>query len=270
MQPKKLISFIFIYLFAHSAFAQRGFLRTLNHYDSYSEGKKARLKRYYVGYGLPFMGMDVTTHYMADGDASATPSVAPIDLSKQTHVSLSNGFGAEAGTFYILMRNGRQSALCFDIAFSEYFYNYKIGPLTYGSATFSDESSVGIAGMPIGISYKSGGEVTLNKHDKSTLSIGAGIEPTMSISKVIAAETRYGARCYVAAEVGVFAGIEWKLRATYYTGTTTVVNLTADGLDNVSSYNVIGPLGTMDVKAVTGGDFNLSLVLLPFSFKWDR
>jgi hypothetical protein len=270
MRPNKLINLILLLLLAQNSFAQRSYLSTLRHFDGYSEAKKARLKRYYFGYGIPTMSVDVTTHYVAPGDIGATVPVPQSERTRLDHLTISSGWGGTAGTFYVLAGTTRQSAVCLEIAFSEYFYQYNFGPASYGPATFSDQSIVGLACMPIGIAYKSGGEVTLNKHDRSTLSISAGIAPFMSISKFLAAQAQFSARPYFAFEVGAFAGIEWKFRAAYFAGKTTLVDVTADGLDNVSKYTSIGGLGTMDVKAVAGGDFNLALTILPFSFKWAK
>lgn len=266
MHFKKLITSVICCLFALNALAYSPFKNRFKDYSSYSAAKKARLKRYYFGGGIPaMMNLDVTTRYLSPGEAGSGPVYIPQDL-KVTGVS---GYGYQEGTFWPLSTKGHD-ALCLELGFSEYFYHYKVGPVSYGAnATFSDESVVAIACMPVGLAYKSGGEVSMNKHDKSTLSIGAGLAPGMSIAKVFAADLQFGVRGYVAAEVGIFAGIEWKLRATYYTA-STLINITDDGLDNVTKGEVTGPLGYMDVKAVSRGDFNLALVILPFSFKWDK
>jgi hypothetical protein len=268
MQPKKLITLAIFCFSAFGAVAKAPFKNRFKDYDGYSAAKKSRLKRYYFGYGIPVgMNLDITTKYVTDGDAG-TGSVGITREMKLTGVS---GYGFQEGTFYTLQKTGGHDAVCLELGFSEYFYKYNVGPVSYGSdATFTDESVVAIACMPIGIAYKSGGEVSMNKQDRSTLSFGVGIAPAMSIAKVFAVDLKFGVRGYVAAEVGIFAGIEWKLRATYYTSNSTLINVSGDLLDNVTKYNVTGSLGTMDVKAVAGGDFNVALVILPFSFKWDK
>jgi len=260
---KKLPFIIVSCLFTANTFAQRAFFHTLNHFDEYGEGKRARLQRWYIGYGVPtLMNLDISTSYHPD-DISTTQ---PIEQQfKATGVS---GRGAQEGTFYILSRTGRQNAFCFELGFSEYIYTYSIGPFYYGSATIYDEPAVAIVGLPVGIAYKSGGEVSLNKNDKSTLSLGVGMAPTCSIAKILAPDTRLNVRGYIALEIGLFAGIEWKLRATYYSGKMLLVNKQNDDLSYAS--HTIGVLGTMDVKAVASGDLNVALVILPFSFKWSR
>lgn len=266
MHLKRLVTSIVCCLFAFNALAYSPFKNRFKDYGSYSAAKKARLKRYYFGYGIPArMNLDVSTRYLAAGEPGAGTEYITRDI-KVTGVS---GYGAHEGTFWTLSTQGH-NALCLELGFSEYFYHYNVGPVSYGAnAEFTDESVIAIACMPVGIAYKSGGEVSMNKLDRSTLSISAGMAPAMSIAKVFAADLHFGVRGYVAAEVGIFAGIEWKLRATYYTG-STLINVADDGLDNVTKANVTGPLGFMDVKAVSRGDFNLALAILPFSFKWDK
>jgi hypothetical protein len=277
MQLKKSLFFIVFYLYIHQAFGQFNFPMNLafernyySHFDEFSDKHKARLQRYYFGIGRPFMNIDVATHYVSPA-YSATPPVAAIDAKQETMINMANGFGGMGGAFYPLMRTGAESAIGFDISASCFFYTYNIGPLNYGStATFSDQSLAEVIGLPIGIVYKSGGEVTLNKNNRSIISFGFGIAPTASISKIIAEQISFNTRRYVMLDVGAFTGIAWKLRVTYYAGNLLLVNKLNDPLDAVSASSTVGPPGTMDVKATGASDLNISLLILPFSMKWDK
>jgi len=269
MHLKLIFTYIILYMCVSQAYSQSA-INYYSHYNDFSDAHKARLKRFYIGYGIPSMSIDVSAHYVSKGNGNSTPPVAAIDATSETTVGCNKSFGGQAGVFKPFLRTGAESAIGYEIAASAYFYRYNIGPLSYGSATFSDQSVAEIIGVPLGIAFKSGGEVTHNKHNKSLISFGFGLEPAGCLSKIIASDENFIVREYGMLEVGVFAGIAWKLRATYYSGNVVLVNKLSDPLQNVSSYKVSGPMGTMDVKAVGASDFNIALLLMPFSWNWDK
>ena len=175
------------------------------------------------------------------------------------------------GYFYPMFYVGRANAFGLEAGASAYEYRYNVGPLTYAPGyLLTDQSFIGKIGFPIGFVYKSGGPASLNKRDKVVFSLGCGLSPTMTIGKIIAADTRFEARRYVMAEFGVLMGLAWIVRVTFYPGQTMLINQPGNDLSSVSKWVSPAPGGTMDVLATSSNELILSVGMMPFSWAWKK
>ena len=272
MNPKVTVLFVIIYLFANNAFGQgreHSVKYGMEHYDGYSEAHKARLKRYYTGFGMPSMGMNLTIEYMQPATGpNITPPQPASDMTVKTKVCMTNGYGLQAGVFFPFMYTGPASAIGFEVAGSGYVYNYQVGPLNLASATITDKTNNMLVGIPIGIEYKSGGEVSMNKRDNSLFTIGCGIAPSMSLFKVFVSQTETSIREYAMMEFGFYQKLGCKIRITYYGGKIPLINVQGAQLNEMNNYKTTGPTGTMNINATGTRDFNFAILLLPFAGKW--
>ena len=155
--------------------------------------------------------------------------------------------------------------LAFDWSFGVHFYSWKLvdrddpvtGKYTLKAATMMFE-------MPMGLSYRSGGEASLDPKDKMLLTVGAGFAPTVAVTGVLssdlesAAGLQFKMRPYITADAGYFFGVAMKAKITYYLTPLELMNkLDGDIHNGQSSLTVTGT-----------SNFVVSLVILPFSFKW--
>jgi len=270
----KKITLLFVVLVL-AMHANGQLLRSISYYsrnyNGFSEKHKTRLKRYYFGYGIQSMSFDVTAHYVSSGDASSTPAVDATDVTKKFSVNSSKSFSATAGTFCPLMATSRNSGVGLDIAVNGEAYQYSTAPISYGNSfTVQEDGITEIISVPIALVYKSGGEMSLSKRDNVLFSFGVGIAPGFSISKMYDVDAAFVTRRFVMVEFGVLTGIAWKIRATYYSGNLNLMSLTGGDPTNASSYNALGPVGTMDVTTKGSSSLNVSLLILPFSWNWAK
>ena len=281
MRIKAIGFFSVFFVVVIHGFAQIGGLNGFNradahmrylhkHYDEFSEHKKVRLKRYYAGATKPFMSFDISQHYVAPGFAGYTPPLAPNDASVETTVSGGKSWGNFAGSFFPLYYTTTSSAVGFDVAFNGEFFSPNVGPVKYGEITIKDQGDCMLMSFPISLAYKSGGEVSMSKHDKILFSFGGGLAPTIADSKILVSHIDFSVRRFVMMEFGMFTKIAWKFRAMYYTGNFIVLNKQDGDLNSVSSVSSPGQDGTLSVKVIGSGDFNVSLIFFPFSYKWDN
>ena len=237
-------------------------------YNGFSETHKARLKRYYLGYGIPSMNFDIIAHYTADGDASSTPALSPSDVTRKISVSAKSSFSATAGSYYPFMATGPNRGFGCDISAVGEVYQYSTGVQNFGNFIAQDACVTEIISIPIAFVYKSGGEVSLSKKDNVLFTIGAGVAPAITASKVFDAQASLIARRFAMMEFGVLTGIAWKFRVTYSSG-ASLMNLIG-GDPSHCSYTSAGPVGFMNISLKGSSSFNVSLVILPFSWNWAK
>lgn len=121
-------------------------------------------------------------------------------------------------------------------------------------------------GFPIGVDYIFGGEASLNKGDKVTVRGGIGMMPYLAMGELADGSQDYaklGIKPYVKAELGFFAGIEWKVRGMVVAGSRTIYDYhTGDYHLNESDYYY-----SFNFKIRP--TYTVGLVIFPFSFGWD-
>jgi|GEM_PF-2021440 len=244
----------------------------VGHYGSFSERHKSRLKRYYLGYGIQSMSFDVSARYYVPVADLSNNTTNSFDQTQKFSAASTQSFSSVAGTFFPFAFFGPAKAIGMDLAVTAEAYQFSTPVLNYGNiATMQDDCISEIVSMPIGFVYKSGGEVSLSKHDKVLFTFGAGFAPSMSISKVFVADYNFFIRQYATVEFGLFTGIAWKFRATYFGGNVPLMRTTGgDPTSTVSTAQFQGPIGYMDVATTGSSSFNVSLTILPFSWDWAK
>lgn len=221
------------------------------------------------------MSIDVKQHYtdIRYTDPANTTTVyssPPADTFIHTkYASSSSSWNYTEGTFFPLAKTGREGLFAIDFSTSVNITQYNIGKIDYSSATGIVETGVTETfNFPIALVYKSGGEVNLNKKSKFMFTIGCGIAPYLSASKIITfGDATFGARQFAMVEMGYFAGLAWKVRAVVYSGNMTLVDKPNADIFNATSGHSDG-IGNLDIKVIGNGGASLTLLVNPFSWDW--
>jgi len=278
MSFKALSIFVITYLFINSAYSQFDSYRDRNyvkyemeHFGGFSSAHQARLKRYFGGFSVPTMGINLNVQY---SQPATGPNVTPAQpagvATVKTKICLTNGYGVQGGTFFPFIYTGAASAIGFEVAASGHVYNYQLSPINLVSATISSKTMNMLVGVPIGIEYKSGGEVSMNKRDNSLFTIGCGIEPSLCLFTLFVNGTTSTVREYAMMEFGFYQRLGCKIRITYYSGNVPLINQQNAPLNEMVNYKTTGPSGTMNINATGTHEFNFALLFLPFAGKWDN
>lgn len=275
MKMRALFLFFCLCIISADTYAQRGMLRAYSRYMRASSKGKKLYQRDYMGYGLAWMNIEVKQHYKdlryTDPNPNYTTvyTTPPIDTIIKTKYSGSSSVSYTEGTFFPLERIGKEGLIAIDFSATVSIIKYAIGKIDYSSATGIDEEGFTEQfNFPIALVYKSGGEVNLNKKSKFLFTIGCGISPNISGSKIIAlSDMMFTTRKFMMVEMGVFAGIAWKIRGVVYSGPMTLINNpNADILDATSAHRE--GLGNLDINVIGRGGATLTLMIMPFSWDW--
>jgi hypothetical protein len=130
----------------------------------------------------------------------------------------------------------------------------------------SYEASDIFFGAAIGVDYIYGGEATLNKADKVTLRAGAGLMPYFAVGELADGSQDYakvGFKPYVKAELGFFAGVEWKLKGTAILGSRTIYNY------STGDYNLQDSDYYYAMNFKIRPTYTIGIAVFPFSFGWE-
>lgn len=267
MNYKSLLAGLFM-LFS-TVFAYGQFGRPYYHQRSYSSyGEKGRtwLKRAYISASLPFMTMEMDSKLVLDRSAAQTYNTPgpSVDTAIYLNKKCSGSYGFSVGTFFPLAKFNDHQMLALDVAFGGYTYTFDYGPVKYSSVDIvTDKAFFYLFDWPVGLQYKSGGEVNLDPEKKLLFSIGAGFDPTLTLGGYDAAGgAMFRIRSFVMTEIGVHFGIAMKIRATWYPGSIVMIDDTEGGTTLPNNY------GTFTVNGTGSGNFLLSLVVLQNSMHW--
>lgn len=264
MNFKALLLTLVVFFAAEVSHAQMGryYATNYRHFDEYGTKKKKWLKRQYISLGMAFMNMEYSGKYREHPYVGNYTDTA-IYLNKAS--SSSYCFGV--GSFANLARIQKKQMLAFDWSFGVHLYNFKLvdrddpvdGKYTLNAATMMFE-------MPVGLSYRSGGEASLDPKDKMLFTAGVGFAPSVALTALIsstllsAAGVQFKMRPYITADMGYFFGVAMKAKVTYYLTPLELMNkLDGDIHTGQSSLTLTG-----------SSNFVVSLVILPFSFKWNE
>ena len=190
-------------------------------------------------------------------------------------VRTKGGFGITLGHFFPVAKIGQKSSLNISL---DFLYNLMVwdakmigeSEYDYTTGEYSTGDDLGISaatvhwGLPVGVDFKTGGEAILDRGSRLSLTMGTGIYPSMNVT---AFESNAGIKMkiqpYLKAEVGMFAGINWKVRALYAFGKLDYINFSTTSSGVGYAYESTASLVSMST-------FTLSLMVMPGSFKWGR
>lgn len=213
------------------------------------------LTRFQVGYSYP--------------RAKADYKLTLDDTSIIETVTTKGGFGATLGTHIPISKFGDATALALTI---DGMYNLLVWDMepvndVYNTNTAGYNKQYTITGgsvqlsVPIGLDLKFGCEAALEKSKGACFSFGAGAMPTAALT---AYQDNAGAiirmQPYLKAEFGLMAGICVKVRAIYAMGK----------FDYINAKNDLGDVDTYGSSLTSRSTMTLSLLLMPFSYSWDK
>ncbi len=224
--------------------------------------------RFSFSFGLPTMAVDVDQHYHMDepdvlvnGVWYSNPGGAPLDAKVHSRISSTCTYSFTLGYSVPVVKFGRRSCIAVEANAGFDFYHWNSGTIRYSENTTVFDSAYSLNfNVPIGLAYQFGGQV--DKQTNFIFSIGAGGALTVANSKFVTIDSRVACRPYVMAEVGVFAGVPIKLRATAYLGDMTLIDRTKASLyDADAAYGNID--GKLNLKMTGHTAFNVSLIFVP-------
>ncbi|WP_118973978.1 hypothetical protein [Taibaiella koreensis] len=123
-----------------------------------------------------------------------------------------------------------------------------------------------LIGVPIGVDFIYGGEASLNKSDRVTIRGGIGVMPYFATGQLADGSQNYGKlglRPYVKAELGFFAGVEWKVKGMIIAGSRTIYDYSV-GDEYLRDSDYYYKLNFKIRPTYTVG-----IAVFPFSFGWD-
>lgn len=135
-----------------------------------------------------------------------------------------------------------------------------------GTVTSYDAKDI-FLGVPIGVDFIYGGEATLNKGNKVTVRGGAGLMPYVAMGELADGSQDYaklGIKPYVKAELGFFAGIEWKVKGMVIAGSRTIYDY------HSGDYNLRESDYYYSFNFKIQPVYTIGLAIFPFSFGWDN
>lgn len=122
--------------------------------------------------------------------------------------------------------------------------------------------------IPLGLSFKTGGFASHDKADRVSFAMGATLAPTFHSLTITRNGSRYYGRTniyvqpYYFAELGIFGGMKWKIRAGVYPmGYQAIDKYIEGGLENVNfnayrriEYKSKGPLVQLTIGLMNGSN----------------
>ena len=228
------------------------------------------LQRYEMGYSY---AIGMATYKSSNNWNNGSNN---LDTSFSQDVTSTAGFGVVIGTSVPLKQLGNRCMLSLGIG-----YNYNMFTWDYKSPSFRNKLTDGEGrvyydfnelpisgvslqmGLPISADFKFGNDAFLRKNVRFGTTFGAGVLPVAAMTADFDnAGFGFGAAPFVKAEVGIFAGICFKLRAQYALGY----------LPFYDSKNSLSGFTGYDVKSSLIGkqQFTFSLLIMPFSWAWQE
>lgn len=182
------------------------------------------------------------------------------------------GWGAGVVYSFVIpvARTGEKTIAAINIGLSANYYLFDVDDVTIRrvSANYNSTSSYSgpgagfMFGLPVGLDLITGGEASLDRANRFSFAVGAGVMPLVSMAAV----HEFGGLSlrvppYVKAEIGFHFGINWKVRASYLT--KSAISFSDD------SKNIFDIDTNIDTKLKANDRFIISLMVQPFSFGWD-
>ena len=226
------------------------------------------LKRLQFGYSYVMASADYETKDFFYSDLPGFPSR---DTIYKGELKTTAAIGYNIGTYFPLKQLGRKSKLCLstDFVYNIMTWESTKNPNGLGGLTGFDYSGfTAQMGLPIGLDVKIGTDAMTDKAIRFCTTFGAGVHPSYSITALdydISIDPKFNTNPYVKAEVGIFAGICFKLRALYTFGNMTYIDYNERKTDE--AFLSLTENGS---KLTSKSNLTLSLIVMPFSWGWPR
>lgn len=215
-----------------------------------------------VGYSYAIASATFKYSYNQYNESTGTLT----DTSFSQRVTSKSGFGFSGGYYFPVAKMSEKSKLAIDLTYMYNIYLWDGELFSYAMSNNPNNTVVSAGSMtaemalPVGVEYKYGCDAMKDKSEPYCASLGAGLYPSMSVT--VYKETGglgFRMRPYVKAEFGFMAGICFKLRATYVMGHSNYIN-----------YSDSSPGFETSTTFKSNGTTVLSLILMPFSWKWQK
>lgn len=226
----------------------------------HAQGFPKSMQRTEVGYSFCMTSATYTYHATTFDEST----ISLIDTTYREKIRTKGGFGGTIGTFFPVAPIGQKGTLAISLS---YLYNALLWEGTSFSYESNSQTGTTSSGsgtiemaLPVGVDYKFGCDALLDKSKRFCYTVGAGAYPSLTATVYKDnAGAGFHVLPYLKGEVGVFAGICFKVRALYTFGNIKYINFNEDYANVQSQTSLKGK------SALT-----LSLILMPFSWKWDK
>lgn len=213
-----------------------------------------------VGYTYGIATAEYKYHFQSFNETTGILS----DTGYSERVTSKLGFGGFVGYYFPVYTMGPSSKLAITLSYMYNAYLWDGDAFYVSSSSRNGTTSVGSGtiemALPVGVDYKTGCDAMFDKTKKGCASFGAGVYPTFGVTVYQGSGGfKFKARPYIKGEIGFFAGICFKVRAMYVLGSIPYI----DYGDKYAGYEE-----TTSFKSK--GTLNLSLVLMPMSWKWSK
>lgn len=221
------------------------------------------LSRFQVGYTF--------VSNQAEYSSSFKTGFLNIDTSFPGYeMKTSASFGVTAGTYFPLARLGNSSALVLgvDFMYNAMTWDSKIpGILDNSNFSMKFDGVTAQMALPVGLDFKFGADAIQARDRRFCATLGGGVFPSYSATALnntpMTIEPVFSVAPYVKAEVGIYAGICMKVRAIYAIGDVVY-------MDYKKSDNTGGIRSESTSKLTSNSNLSLSLLIMPFSYKWQK
>ncbi len=212
-----------------------------------------------AGIGAP---MCKAYYYISDNKGGAR------EKSVTARAKTSMNYGLLVGTGIHLAKLNEDKSLALNLGVTMLFSRTSISnsELNIKNGTdFKEEIDLLRSGIPISIDYKSGAEAASDKYLKSMFAMGAGIAPKFVSEGFFGGYAIPSLSPFIKVEAGYFLGVAFKIRAMYYFGEQVWYD--SYFLDRISDDEL--PMYGATYKLYTKGEFQLSLIIMPYSGSWE-
>jgi hypothetical protein len=229
-----------------------------DYYRQLGVGNERAWQRIYIGIGKNYIPGTAELSYHGSDTLGL-----PLNVDAETKFKTRHSYVIHAGTYFpiILIADGSILALNLEGIFS--FADLTVDSVVFGAKrVYRKSEEIIVAGAPISLEYKTGGDVSLSKANKSMFAIGGGVTLAGFTNYVAEPRTPFKAIPFAKLEAGVVLGVAMKFRAMVYFGDANFIDR--------NTYNVIyGDMSDyLHTKSKTTFGYNLSFILMPFSYSW--
>jgi len=179
----------------------------------------------------------------------------------------SASFGITAGTYFPLSRLGNSSALVLgvDFMFNNMVWETEVPGFSESGFKMKFQGLTSQFVLPVGLDLKFGADAVQARDRRLCATVGAGVYPSYAMTvmegSVLTLDPVLSVAPYVKAEVGIYAGVCMKVRAIYAIGDVVY-------MDYQKSVSEMGITAESALKLTSKSNLALSLIVMPFSFKW--
>lgn len=201
-------------------------------------------------------------YYISDNKGGAREKSVTAKAKTSLNYGLSIGSGIHLATL------SDDKSLALNIAATFVFSKASITNNELGiknGTDFKEEVELLRSGIPISLDYKSGAEAASDKYLKSMFAMGAGIAPRFISEGFLGGYAIPSLSPFLKVEAGYFLGVAFKIRGMYYFGEQVWSDTFFSDTVSSDQLNVYGSF----YKLYSKGEFQLSLVIMPYSGSWE-